>query len=61
MAFALLKKYPVPFSVRYILKAAIMQLCSPGFPFAKYVAEIVKYNENKVKVGEIIQRHCIHH
>ena len=61
LAFGLLKKYSKPIAAKYKLKAAIMELGPSGYPFEKYIAEILKYNGYKVKVGEIIKGHCVNH
>lgn len=61
LAFGLLKKQSRHSASRYKLKQAIMELGPSGFPFEKYVAEILKYQGYKVKVGEIVQGHCVNH
>ena len=61
IAFGLLKKSTKPFAAKYKLKQAIMELGPSGFPFEKYIGEILKYQGFKVKVGEIIKGHCVNH
>ncbi|MCY7410783.1 MAG: restriction endonuclease [Chitinophagales bacterium] len=61
IAFGLLKESTIPFAAKYKLKQAIMELCPSGFPFEKYIGEILKYQGFKVKVGEIINGHCVNH
>jgi hypothetical protein len=61
LAFGLLKKVSKPTAARYSLKKAIMELGPSGFPFEKYFAEILKHRGYKVRVGEIVQGHCVKH
>ncbi len=61
IAFGLLKKSSKPFAAKYKLKHAIMELGPSGFPFEKYIAEILKFQGFKVKVGEIVKGHCVNH
>ena len=61
IAFGLLKKLTKPFAAKYKLKQAIMELGPSGFPFEKYIGEILKYQGFKVKVGEIVKGHCVNH
>jgi len=61
LAFGLLKKESKQFAAKYKLKRAIMELGPSGYPFEKYIAEILKYKGYTVKVGEIIKGHCVNH
>jgi len=61
MAFSLLKKSSRHTAAKYKLKKAIMELGPSGFPFEKYVSEILKYEGYKVLVGQIVQGHCVQH
>lgn len=60
-AFALLRKTSRPTAARYKLKKAIMQLGPTGFPFEKYISEILKYQGYRVEVGQIVKGHCVQH
>ena len=60
-AFALLKKTSKHVAAKYQLKMAIMELGPSGFPFEKYIAELYKRQEYKVKVGTIVQGNCVTH
>jgi Holliday junction resolvase len=60
-AFTLLRKRSRPIAARYKLKKAIMQLGPTGYPFEKYIAEILKYQGYDVKVGQIVKGHCVTH
>jgi hypothetical protein len=61
IAFGLLKKSTNPLAAKYKLKKAIMELGPSGFPFEKYIGEILKYQGFKVKVGEIVKGECVTH
>lgn len=61
MAFARLKERSRNLAARYHLKRAIMELGPSGYPFEKYVAEILKYQGYGIKVGDIIKGHCVYH
>lgn len=60
-AFSMLRKTPSPTAAKYKLKKAIMQLGPTGFPFERYIAEILKYEGFNVKVGQIVKGHCVQH
>jgi hypothetical protein len=61
LAFSLLREDSRPLAARYHLKQAIMELGPSGYPFEKYVGEILKYQGYQTKVGEIVQGHCVTH
>jgi len=61
IAFGLLKKSAKPLAAKYKLKKAIMELGPSGFPFEKYIGEILKYQGFSVKVGVIVKGHCVNH
>ncbi len=60
-AFALLKKGDRSQAARYHLKKGIQQLGPSGFPFEKYLSEILKSEGYKVKTGQIIAGQCVSH
>lgn len=61
LAFKLLKQGSVPYAARYKLKSAIMELGPSGFPFERYVSELMKYRGYRVRVGEIARGKCVSH
>jgi hypothetical protein len=61
LAFALLKSNSRHTAARYNLKQAIMELGPSGYPFEKYIAEILNAQGYKTKVGQIIQGKCVTH
>jgi len=61
MAFKLLKEQSNHLAAKYHLKGAIMELGPSGFPFEKYIGEILRYQGYKTRVGEIVQGKCVSH
>lgn len=60
-AFALLKKEKSYFASRYKLKKAIYELGTTGFPFERFIADVLKYSGYETKVGKILQGKCVRH
>lgn len=60
-AFALLKKQSRATAGRYKLKKAILELGPSGYPFEKFVAEILKYQGFQTEVGVYVPGHCVEH
>lgn len=60
-AFSLLRKRQRFAAGRYRLKNAIMELGPTGYPFEKFVAEILKSQGFSAKVGQIAQGVCVTH
>lgn len=61
LAYSLLKQKSTEVAGRYRLKNAIMELGPTGFPFEKYVAELLKYQGYETEVGTIVQGECVSH
>ncbi len=61
IAFNLLKKRSRPIAAKYHLKSAIMELGPSGYPFERFVGEILKHQEYSVRVGEIVKGTCVNH
>jgi hypothetical protein len=61
IAFALLKQYSKPLAAKYHLKRAIMELGPSGFPFEKFIGEILKREGYKIHIGEILKGQCVDH
>jgi len=61
IAFSLLKSGSRHLAARYHLKEAIMELGPSGYPFEKYVAELMKFQGFKTRVGQILQGKCVTH
>ena len=60
-AFSLLKKEEHPQAAKYHLKKGIQQLGPSGFPFEKYLSEILKSEGYKVQTGIIVAGQCVNH
>ena len=60
-AFNLLKKDSGHLAAKYHLKRAIMELGPSGYPFEKFIGEILRYQGYKTTVGEIVQGKCVNH
>lgn len=60
-AFTLLKKDNRPHAGRYHLKKGIQQLGPSGFPFEKYLSEILKWEGYQVRTDEIVAGKCVNH
>ena len=61
LAFNLLKESSRHLAAKYHLKRAIMELGPSGYPFEKFIGEILRYQGYSIKVGEIVQGHCVQH
>lgn len=61
MAFNLLKKRSGSIAARYHLKNAIMELGPSGFPFEKFIAEILKWQGYETRTGVISHGKCVSH
>ena len=60
-AFTLLRRHRSPAAARYSLRQAIMQFGPSGFPFERFVGEILKAQGYTVKVGGILPGYCVNH
>lgn len=61
LAFDRLKNRSKHLAARYHLKQAIMELGPSGYPFEKFVGEILKYQGYSVDVGVIVKGKCVNH
>lgn len=60
-AFRLLRHHSKNHAARYYLKRGIMELGPSGFPFEKFIGELLKHQEYSVEVGKILQGKCVTH
>ncbi len=60
-AYSILKKLSKPTAARYSLKQGIMQLGPSGFPFEKFISEILKTQGYSTRIGVFIDGHCVRH
>lgn len=61
MAFDMLRKASRPTAARYKLKKAILELGPTGYPFERFVGEVLKHQGFEVEVGVIVNGHCVTH
>jgi hypothetical protein len=61
LAFNILKKKHKSAASKYKLKKALMELGPSGYPFEKYLSEILKYQGHKVKLNQILKGICVNH
>lgn len=60
-AFFLLKKMQKPAASRYSLRRAVMDLGPTGFPFEKYIAEILSEKGYTTLTDQIVKGGCVEH
>lgn len=60
-AFSMLRRASAYLAAKYKLKKALQELGPSGYPFEKYVGEILKHEGYQTKVGQIVQGHCVQH
>ncbi|MDP2889962.1 MAG: restriction endonuclease [Bacteroidota bacterium] len=60
-AFSLLRKKETGVAIRYKLKQAIMELGPSGYPFEDFIGHLFDKQGYEVKVGQILEGHCVTH
>jgi hypothetical protein len=60
-AFKLLREKSRPLAARYKLKSAIMELGPSGFPFEKFIAEILRSQGYTTQTGVMVTGKCVKH
>lgn len=61
MAFAILRKNTEASAARYQLKTAIAELGPTGHPFERLIGALFEHQGYKVRVGQLVQGHCVQH
>lgn len=61
MAYSILRKKSHRAAGKYRLKKAIFELGPTGYPFERFVGELLKNQGYQVEVGKIVQGHCVQH
>lgn len=61
LAFNLLKDGSRHIAAKYHLKQAIMELGPSGFPFERFIGEILAAQNYSTEVGVIVQGNCVNH
>lgn len=60
-AHKLLSKTERSVAARYNLRNAITQLGPSGYPFEKFIGEILRFQGYSTEVGKIVKGHCVNH
>lgn len=60
-AYSILKKNKFPAAIRYSLRKAVMELGPSGFPFEKYVAEVLRGKGFTAQTGVVLPGYCVDH
>lgn len=60
-AYALLKKKKSIFASKYKLKKAIYELGPTGFPFERFIGQVLHHSGYQTEVGQIISGKCVEH
>jgi hypothetical protein len=60
-AFSLLRRKETGVAIRYKLKQAIMELGPSGYPFEDFIGHLFNKQGYEVKVGQILEGHCVTH
>ncbi len=60
-AFELLKRKDLPVAAEYSLKRALMQLGPSGFPFERFIGEILAAEGYRTSTGVIVPGECVEH
>ena len=60
-AYSILKKNKYPAAIRYSLRKAVMELGPSGFPFEKYVAEVMRGKGYTARTGVVLPGFCVSH
>jgi hypothetical protein len=61
LAFKILRGSSRPLAARYRLRSAIMELGPSGFPFEKFIGEVLVCQGFHVEVGVVVKGHCVNH
>jgi hypothetical protein len=61
MAYSILRKKSQRAAGKYRLKKAIFELGPTGYPFERFVGELLKNQGYNVEVGKMVKGHCVQH
>ena len=61
LAYSILRKVSRHAAGKYKLKKAIFELGPTGYPFERFVGELLKNQGYQVEVGQIVQGFCVQH
>lgn len=60
-AYSILKKNKYPAAIRYSLRKAVLELGPSGFPFEKFVAEVLRGKGFTAQTGVVLPGYCVDH
>lgn len=60
-ALGLLKRKKSVFASKYKLKKAIYELGPSGFPFERFIGQVLYYSGYEIQIGAHVQGHCVSH
>jgi hypothetical protein len=60
-AFQYLRRHSIHAASQYKLKQAVMQLGPSGYPFERFIGEILKMKGYDVRVGQMLDGRCVRH
>ncbi|MDX2286627.1 MAG: restriction endonuclease [Bacteroidia bacterium] len=60
-AYARLRQRSRGHAARYKLKRAILELGPSGFPFERYIGELMRHEGFEVQTGQLVQGRCVLH
>ncbi len=60
-AFNLLRKHSRPLAAKYKLKRAVMELGPSGYPFERFIGELLAHHGYAVQVGVQVAGRCVTH
>lgn len=60
-AFAILKKSKYQVAIRYSLRKAVTELGPSGFPFEKFIAEVLRRKGYSARTGVVLPGFCVQH
>jgi hypothetical protein len=60
-AFSILRKNKFQVAIRYSLRKAVLELGPSGFPFEKYIAEVLRRKGYAARTGVVLPGACVQH
>jgi hypothetical protein len=61
LAYSILRKKSKQAAGKYRLKKAIFELGPTGYPFERFVGELLKNQGYRIQVGQIVRGYCVQH
>ena len=60
-AYTLLRRDQSVYASKYKLKKAIYELGPTGYPFEKFIGEILRFSGYNVQIGQVVDGFCVSH